>query len=307
MPGPSNLTIRIFQPGDAEPLTTLLRTALANGEQNGHTSVDIEGLTGSFPIIRNLLIAELDDIPVGLISPDHHLVQVDPKARRRGVGRALVECAEAAVQASGDGPLILFPPHDNEGAIAFLDHLGYEYDHSLWRFLFASGDAEQLTELPDGLFARHYDDSLLSAYVELINESFVDHPTPLRVTTEQIQHVHASPLFNPESIAIIEHSHGDLIGFCTTSVHRDNDPPSGEIRLVGVRQDYRRNGLGRWLLCWGIQYLRSSGIVSIELIIEGQNERALELYRSVGFEPVEEWPQWTRKRGSRLAGCGQTS
>ncbi len=296
VPGPSNPTIRTFRPADADPLAALLRAALANGEQNGHTSADFEGLIGAFPIVRNLLVAEVAGAPVGLISPDHHLVQVDPAARCRGTGRALVETAEAAVHASGDGPLILFPPHGNTGAVAFLDALGYDYDHSLWRFLRASVDDDPLPALPEGLFVRNYDGSMLAAYVDLINSSFADHPTPLRVTIEQIQHVHGSPAFDPASIAIIGDTNGHLVGFCTTGTGRESDPPSGEIRLVGVRRDDRRLGLGRWLLRWGIARLRSTGSVSIELLVEGQNERALGLYRSVGFEPVEEWPQWTRKR-----------
>jgi ribosomal-protein-alanine N-acetyltransferase len=61
-----------------------------------------------------------------------------------------------------------------------------------------------------------------------------------------------------------------------------------------VLREYRGRGLGRWLLIWGIERLRSIGIDTIELSVDAENENAVGLYRSVGFEPVEEWPQWMR-------------
>ena len=60
----------------------------------------------------------------------------------------------------------------------------------------------------------------------------------------------------------------------------------------------RGRGLGRWLLLWGIERLRSQGVARIELGVEANNDRAMTLYRSVGFDPVDEWPQWMRQRRS---------
>lgn len=134
MPGPSNLTIRTFQAADSEPLAALLRSSFAAGEQKGHTASDFESLIDSFPIVRNLLVAELDDRPVGLICADFKVVVVEPSVRRQGIGTALVNAMEAALESTPDAPLYLFPPHGNEGAIAFLPLLGFSYDHSLWRF-----------------------------------------------------------------------------------------------------------------------------------------------------------------------------
>ena len=34
----------------------------------------------------------------------------------------------------------------------------------------------------------------------------------------------------------------------------------------------------------------------IDLSVDAENENAVGLYRSVGFDPVEEWPQWMRPR-----------
>jgi mycothiol synthase len=296
VPGPSSPTIRTFQPTDTEPLAALLRNSLAAGEQAGNTFSDFEGLIEAFPIARNFLVAELDSAPVGLICSDYHLVVVHPEARRQGVGRALVEASEAALESTPDGPLILFPPHGSAGAIAFLQALDFHYDHSFWRLRLDPNQSEPLPALPAGIVLTGYSPDDVLPYIDLINETFADHPTPVRVTLEQIEHIHGKPDFDPAAIAILRSTPAGMIGFCTTGVDRGVDPPVGSVRLVGVRRDWRGGGLGRFLLLWGIERLRSIGIDTIELSVEGENENALRLYRSVGFDPVEEWPQWQRKQ-----------
>lgn len=275
-----------------------MRKSMAAGEESGHTTSDFEGLIGAFPIARNFLVADLGGRPVGVICSDYRLVIVEPDARRQGIGAALVEAMEAALESTPDGPLILFPPHGNEGAIAFLEALGFAYDHSFWRFGLDPDRAIPLPSLPADITLSGYTGDDILPYIDLINTSFADHPTPLRVTLEQIEHVHGKDNFDPAAIAILRDPADTMIGFCTTGIDRETDPPTGHINLVGVLRDYRGRGLGRWLLLWGIERLRSKGITTIELSVDAENENAVGLYRSVGFNPVEEWPQWMRQRSS---------
>lgn len=272
-----------------------MRNALAAGELHGYTSSELDGLIGALPIVRDLLVAEIDGAPVGLICPDYRLLLVDPGARLQGVGRALAIASETHLASTAGGPLVLFPPHDNEGAVAFLQSVGFRYDHSSWRFVLDPTRTLPRPELSALVLLDDYRDEDILPYIELINTTFLDHPTPLRVTREQIEHVHGQPQFDPAAIAILRDAQGQMIAFCATGVDRDVDPAVGEIKLVGVLPLYRGRGLGRWLLIWGIQRLRSIGIDTIELSVDAENENAVKLYRSVGFEPVEEWPQWVRK------------
>jgi mycothiol synthase len=294
VPGPSSLTIRTFQATDTEPLAAILRDSLAAGEQAGHASSGFESLIGAFPIVRHLLVAELDGAPVGLISPEHRVVVVEPAYRRVGIGRALVEASEAELALSPDGPLVLFPSHGSVGAIAFLEALGFQYDHSFWRLELDSGRHDRLPLLPGDIELTRYSEIEILAYIDLINATFADHPTPMRVTLEQIEHIHAHKDFDPAAIALLRNRSAQLVGFCTTGIDDENGSLVGKIELVGVLRDYRGRGLGRFLLLWGIDRLRSMGIETIELNVDGENENALGLYRSVGFEAVEEWPQWMR-------------
>lgn len=294
MPGLSNPTIRTFRPTDAEPLAALLRDTLAAGELNGFTLSELEGLIGAFPIARNFLVAEIDGKPVGLICSDYRLLVVGSDSRRKGIGRALANASDLALAATPDGPLVLFPPHGSDGALAFLQAVGFRYDHSSWRFVLDPEYRLSVPELPTSVQLDGYREADILPYIELINTAFLSHPTPLRVTREQIEHVHAKPQFDPAAIAILRDGQGKMIGFCTTGVDGDADPPVGSINLVGVLPEHRGRGLGRWLLVWGIARLRSIGIETIELSVDAENENAVKLYRSIGFTPVEEWPQWVR-------------
>jgi len=80
----------------------------------------------------NVVIAELDGqrAGFGIMSyrdDDAHLVllAVQPLARRRGVGRALVGWLERAALVAGIGHVMLEARSSNVGARAFYRHLGY--------------------------------------------------------------------------------------------------------------------------------------------------------------------------------------
>ena len=275
-----------------------MRASMAAGEQAGHTAREFDGLIDAFAIARNFLVADLDGRAVGLICSDYKLVIVEPDVRRQGIGTALVEAMEAALVGTLDGPLVLYPPHGNEGALAFLQAIGFGYDHSFWRFGLDPKQSISLPELPSDLELTGYTDDDIDPYIDLINTTFLDHPSPLRVTREQIEHIHGRSDFDPAAIAILRNRDGAMIGFCVTGIDRSGDHPTGHINLVGVLRDYRGRGLGRWLLLWGIERLRAMGITDIELSVEAENENAVALYRSTGFDPIEEWPQWMRKPAS---------
>jgi mycothiol synthase len=184
-------------------------------------------------------------------------------------------------------------------ALSFLQAIDFHYDHSLWRFQLDPKRYEPLPTLASDLILTTYDDNDLVEYVELINTVFLDHPVPLHVTREQIEHVHTAPNFDAANVALIRTQSDEMVGFCVTGTDRSDDTVAGTISLLGVQRGFRGRGLGRFLLVWGIERLRSTGFEHIELGVEAENEQAVRLYRSVGFDPVEEWPQWMRTPSAR--------
>lgn len=56
-----------------------------------------------------------------------------------------------------------------------------------------------------------------------------------------------------------------------------------EIDDLIVNKDFQRNGWGKQLLLWGIDYMKKSGYEEIVLHVAEWNKRAIELYLKTGF------------------------
>ena len=65
---------------------------------------------------------------------------------------------------------------------------------------------------------------------------------------------------------------------------------TGELRIVGRLPAYRGRGLGPRLVAEGLRLLAEAGAGDVDLQVEADNERALDLYRRFGFEVVARTP-----------------
>lgn len=63
----------------------------------------------------------------------------------------------------------------------------------------------------------------------------------------------------------------------------------GYVQTLAVASPERGLGLGRALLVAGLEDLRSAGATDLGLGVEAENDKALGLYRSVGFKVEREW------------------
>ena len=67
-----------------------------------------------------------------------------------------------------------------------------------------------------------------------------------------------------------------------------------EVAVLGVVPEWRGRGLGRALLRHGSRWLRDRGFERVMLQVDGENERALTLYRQERFEIVRTRQVWSR-------------
>lgn len=76
------------------------------------------------------------------------------------------------------------------------------------------------------------------------------------------------------------------IGYCWTEVisGREATGRKGRISMLGTDPDYRSKGVGKRVLMAGLARLSSKGACDVELTVDSENEAALALYRSLGFE-----------------------
>jgi ribosomal protein S18 acetylase RimI-like enzyme len=63
--------------------------------------------------------------------------------------------------------------------------------------------------------------------------------------------------------------------------------PSSGILSIQVREDLRRQGLGRFLVAQILRYLQEQYYGIIEVQVMERNQAAVKLFQSLGFEQVD--------------------
>ncbi len=85
------------------------------------------------------------------------------------------------------------------------------------------------------------------------------------------------------------------VGFA--SVHREWErawQQAAELHELVVSKDYQGKGVGRQLMEAALKYAKASGKRRLALWVAEGNERAIEWYRRLGFQPAGKWNVWVR-------------
>jgi mycothiol synthase len=290
--------IRPFTRDDEGSIRRVMTAALAVDAYPGVNAQNLERELQSMLGAPEGTVVAVEDGTVCAYFYDTGLT-VHPEFRRHGHGRRLFAAGMELAARAGLDEISLYVPFSGAG-VSFARAMGLAYKSSLWRLDLAPDTAVPDPSFSDDVVGRTFGDWIaLDRFVELLNVSFASHPSPISWTLGQIEFAHARPEFDPTTIFILTSagSPEQPIGFVRVGV----DPPEegglgpvGDFRLVGVLPEWRGRGLGRELLRWGVADLRRRGAGRIQLAVEAENDLALGLYRRTGFEPVVEWPHWTR-------------
>jgi mycothiol synthase len=298
--------VRTFRPGDEVGIRTVMEASLAVDGIPGFLPSDIDRAIDRIPPDpEGTVVAIEDGLVVGYCTPRHDDLTVLPSHRRRGHGRRLAEAATEIARERGHEHLTLYVPAHLPASQAFAEGLGFRYHSSLWQFELPPGHDVPGPAFPDDVIARPLaPDEDLGRFVRLMNLSFTGHPTPMSWTEALVRHVHDLPDFDADGVLILASASDpeELIGFSRVEVDENaaagGDGRLGMVSLIGVVPTWRRRGLGRQLLRWGVAHLRSRGHGTIDLSVEAANDRATRLYRDHGFHPTIEWPHWVLATGA---------
>lgn len=128
-----------------------------------------------------------------------------------------------------------------------------------------------------------------SAWVEMFNQTFIDHWNHHDLTLEEYQHYLNKPNYCPDLDLVATAIDGTLAGFCVGHIYpyenQRNGRNEGWINALGTRRGFRQLGLGRAMLLTGMHRLKDEGMEIAILGVDSQNPSgALGLYESVGFQ-----------------------
>jgi len=130
-----------------------------------------------------------------------------------------------------------------------------------------------------------------AGWVAANNRAFAGHPEQGNWTVDQVRSREREPWFDPQGFLVLDDGDGisdgigdGIGGACWTKIHPGTAPPLGEIYVIFVDPRLHGQGLGRALLDAGLASLSDRGARVASLHVEADNEPALALYRSAGFE-----------------------
>jgi mycothiol synthase len=107
---------------------------------------------------------------------------------------------------------------------------------------------------------------------------------------------HFSSSYQPELDLIAIAPDGTWAAVCVSQVdevaNADHIERVGDIALLGVHPAFRRRGLARALLLRVMQLVHEQGVFHVVTETENIASPALQLYRSVGFQPGAPWRWW---------------
>ncbi len=128
---------------------------------------------------------------------------------------------------------------------------------------------------------RTFTEADIAGLVAANRRAFADHREAASLGEDDVARMMKEPWFDPEGIFLLSDPER-IIGFCWTRIHDNGD---GEIYRIGVVPDHSGTGAGRVLLLAGLAHLTGKDSVQrCVLWVDGSNERAISLYRSVGMQ-----------------------
>jgi len=207
---------------------------------------------------------------------------VDPRHRRRGHGRALLDEVVAlgarSVWAHG-----MLPAATALAAAAGL---------VVTRELYVMGrplTAEDAVDpaLPQGFSVRPFEPGVDDEHWVALNAAaFASHPEQGRLTLTDLHERMAQPWFDPAGLLlVVDDTTEEVVAFHWTKVEPVAPPavPRGEVYVVGVDPAYQGRGLGGPVTSLGLARLARLGLAEVELYVDGDNTAARRTYTRLGF------------------------
>jgi mycothiol synthase len=300
------ITVRPYRPDDRAALQALLQSPEIAGQYDMYEGTDgaerlladpytpaegvrlafIEGEAAGFACAILLPAAE----PWTMLRGG-----VLPRFQRRGVGRALHDAVSAYVREQTRLPgmrwqlMAAWEPLAAPTAMA--ERFGYRHDRWFWLMGRERNGAPPEPVWPEGVSVRTFDgsDAMLEDWTLAYNESFADNYRYVASPLANARKVAAKPGFRADGL-LLAYKEGQVAGFCRNELFATR----GEIGTLGTRRAARGIGLGRALLRWGVRWLERETPHPVTLLVDGENEGALGLYRSEGFEVTRSRHLWVQ-------------
>jgi ribosomal protein S18 acetylase RimI-like enzyme len=225
-----------------------------------------------------------------------------PEARRRGIGRAMLDWTEGRRRAiakahalAGEAPerpraLTTSNFDGDRGGEALLLSRGYSpfrHFYSMRRPTLADVPDLPDVPMPSGLEVRPIpaDRDVMRRVFTADAEAFRDHFGWAEDSDAEFLAFVEDPETDP-ALWVVAFDGDEIAGAVLNGIHPGKDgSPDGWLDSIFTRRAWRRRGLARALIARSLRLLRDRGLSNANLGVDATNpNRALDLYESAGFE-----------------------
>ena len=297
-------TIRHYVPEtDLSPLARML-TEIESMDRDGEdTSEEYLRASLAWPNYhpdQAVWVAESDGDLVGygvaLEQPSQRCtiyVVVHPEYRRKRLGSQLLALTLHRASELGSKNILVYANERNRGSNLFLRHHGFQQVGSSGSLKLRT-ESENLTpEFPEGFSLKRYSEvndplvllkALNQCYLGMWGHQHNDNPSEEERKSPPFLHYYAA-----EDILLLFDIQNSVFGICSLKSQgkrEENGEVSDLLDGPGILQEFREQDYQRPMVLAGIEHLRKKGNRPITLEFWGDNEHALDIYRSLGFEMV---------------------
>ena len=299
--------IRHYVPEKDLPELARLLTEIESIDRDGEdTSEDYLRASLAWPNYRpahDVWVAESDGRLVGygvaLEQPSQRCtiyVVVHPSQRRRGLGSQLLELTFNRVRQLDAKDILVYANEQNNASDLFLTHHGFQQVGSSGSMKLDPDVESPSAEFPQGFTLKKYsevnDPLVLLKALNICYQGMWGHQHDDNPSEEERKSPRFLQYYDAEDILLLFDEKASIFGICSLKSQGKREG-HGELSDLldgpGIIPEFREQGYQRPMVLAGIQHLRQRGTRPITLEFWGDNENALNIYRSLGFKMVNRY------------------
>ncbi len=223
-------------------------------------------------------------------------VVVHPSQRRKGLGSQLLELTLSRARELGSKNILVYANERNKGSDLFLKHHKFQQVGSSGSLKLDAEIEIPAVEFPNDFTLKKYSEvndplillkALNDCYLGMWGHGHDDNPSE-----EERKSPRFLQYYDADDILLLFDEKDSIFGICSLKSQgkrEGNGELSDLLDAPGILQEYREQGYQRPMVLAGIQHLRKRGTRPITLEFWGDNEHALNIYRSLGFEMVNRY------------------
>ncbi|MEG4405348.1 GNAT family N-acetyltransferase [Microcoleus sp. MON2_D5] len=178
--------------------------------------------------------------------------------------------------------------------ISLLRSNGFKADRYFYRMARSLSEPIPEPQFPQGFALIQFPgEQDAAAWVEMFNQSFIDHWNHHDLTVDKFKHELAKPDYRNDLDLIAVADDGTFVSFCYCQINVQECDRTGRnegwIACLGTRRGFRKRGLGRAMLLAGLHRLKAAGVATAIVGVDAENPSgALRLYESAGFHNIRD-------------------